>query len=519
MPTEIRVAESSTLDGPAPPRPSASAGPPTGGAWVVLRPLLLRLHFYAGVLVAPFLLVAAVTGILYAGSLQAEKIVYDHELRVPVGSHRLPLEKQVAAARAAYPEGTIDAIRPGAGPGTTTRVLLDVPGLKESHRLAVFVDPYRGEARGALDVYGNSGALPLRTWIDGLHRDLHLGDAGRLYSELAASWLWVVALGGVLLWLGRRRNVRRTRRTLLPETGAKGRRRTLSWHGAVGLWAAAGFCFLSATGLTWSQYAGQNITDLRAALSWETPAVSTEPAHHGAGPDATEGADAPGGAGSAHGAHQDGAGEDDGDGAVSGAGPHGAGAGDVGVDRVLRAAREEGLSDPVEIRFPTGPGLPYSVKQIKNSRPEKHDAVAVAPATGEVTEVIRFDDWPLAAKLSRWGIDAHMGLLFGVANQIVLVALMTALILVISLGYRMWWRRRPTRPAPGERDRRAWGRPPVRGAWRRVPGRILAPLTLLAAVLGYYVPLLGISLLLFLALDLALAAYARRRALATGDVR
>jgi MFS family permease len=35
------------------------------GVWAQLRPLILRLHFYAGVLVGPFILVAAVSGLLY----------------------------------------------------------------------------------------------------------------------------------------------------------------------------------------------------------------------------------------------------------------------------------------------------------------------------------------------------------------------------------------------------------------------------------------------------------------------
>lgn len=35
------------------------------GAWAALRPLILRLHFYAGVFVAPFILVATVSGLLY----------------------------------------------------------------------------------------------------------------------------------------------------------------------------------------------------------------------------------------------------------------------------------------------------------------------------------------------------------------------------------------------------------------------------------------------------------------------
>ncbi len=80
--------------------PAPTAPPPLR----LLRPLVLRLHCYAGVFVAPFLLVAAVTGPLYAGSFQAEQLVCAHELTVPVGDHKLPISQQVAAARTAHPE-------------------------------------------------------------------------------------------------------------------------------------------------------------------------------------------------------------------------------------------------------------------------------------------------------------------------------------------------------------------------------------------------------------------------------
>ncbi len=144
-------------------------------------------------------------------------------------------------------------------------MLSGVKGTAADHTLAVFVDPYTGTVRGALEQYGSTGALPLRTWIDELHRDLHLGQTGRLYSELAASWLWVIAGGGLLLWFSRRRALRRVR-------GTSGRRRTLGClHGTVGVWAAVGFIFLSATGLTWSTYAGANIDQLRTSLGQSTP--------------------------------------------------------------------------------------------------------------------------------------------------------------------------------------------------------------------------------------------------------
>lgn len=250
----------------ATPRPAAPA--PTRSVRSVLRPLILRLHFYAGVLVAPFLLVAATTGLLYAASFQAEKIVYAHELTVPVGDHRLPLSEQVAAARTAHPEGTVSAVRPSPEADATTRVLLSgVPGVDPDRTLAVFVDPYTAKVRGSLEQYGSTGALPLRTWLDGLHGNLQLGESGRLYSELAASWLWVIAGGGLVLWFGRRRDRRKVR-------GTSGRRRVLGLHGTVGVWAAVGFAFLSATGLTWSTYAGANIDTLRTSLHQATPSIS-----------------------------------------------------------------------------------------------------------------------------------------------------------------------------------------------------------------------------------------------------
>lgn len=458
----MTAAPSATTDeAPRPPAPAAARK----GAWAGLRPLVLRLHFYAGVVVAPFLLVAALTGLLYAASFQAERIVYDHELTVPAGDRALPVSEQVAAARKAHPDGTIAAVRPSAEADATTRVMLSgIPGVDPDHTLAVFVDPYTGEVRGELEQYGSSGALPLRTWVDEFHRDLHLGETGRLYSEFAASWLWVIAGGGLVLWFSRRRALRKVR-------GTAGRRRTLGLHGGVGAWAAIGFVFLSATGLTWSTYAGANIGDLRTSLGQETPSVSAA-------------------AGGEHAGHG------------PAAGPAGDAAHGVGLDEVFAAARAEGLDDPVEIVPPADEASAYVVRQVQRSWPEKQDSVAVDPATGEVTDVLRFADYPVLAKLTRWGIDLHTGSLFGLPNQIALMALASALILLILWGYRMWWQR-------GRGS--AFGRPVPRGAWQQVPPYVLVPLLALIAVLGYFVPLLGVPLAVFLAVDIVLGEIAHRR--------
>lgn len=121
--------------------------------------------------------------------------------------------------------------------------------------------------------------------------------------------------------------------------------------------------------------------------------------------------------------------------------------------------------------------------------------------------------YPVLAKLTRYGIDLHTGTLFGLANQIALAALALALIFLILWGYRMWWQRRPTR------DRTlSFGRPIPRGAWRQVPLPVLLPLALAGGVVGWLVPLLGISLVAFLAVDIALGALSHRRRVAVTTV-
>lgn len=75
------------------------------------------------------------------------------------------------------------------------------PSLGASENRTIFVDPGTAAIRGDLRTYGSSGALPMRTWIANMHRSLNLGEPGRIYSELAASWLGVVALGGLVLWI------------------------------------------------------------------------------------------------------------------------------------------------------------------------------------------------------------------------------------------------------------------------------------------------------------------------------
>ncbi|WP_203808814.1 PepSY-associated TM helix domain-containing protein [Paractinoplanes tereljensis] len=440
-------------------------------------PLLLRLHFYAGILVAPFLLLAALTGLAYAFSPQLDRAVYADELVVadPGGSVK-PLAEQIAAARATHPAGAVTAVRPGGG-AATTQVDFSSPELDFEHQHTVYVDQYTGAVTGQLTTWWTS--TPMQTWLDDMHTSLHLGPVGNLYSELAASWLAVIALGGLILWWRRQRG----RRMLTPDLKAKkGVRRTRGFHAATGVWLTLGLLFLALTGLTWSQYAGANFGAAVDALHGSRPAVSTalagEPAASGGG-------------------HHD-----------MGAGPATATTVDLAmVDAVMKVAQDNGIDGPVSIAVPADATTAWSVTETGAHWPVQRDAVAIDSASGAVTDRSDFADWPFMAKLTQWGIYAHMGQLFGLVNQLLLAALAVGLICVIVWGYRMWWQRRPTRA-----DRRApVGAPPARGAWQQLPPWGIAVGVPLVFGVAWAVPLFGIPLAAFLLIDFAVAAIRSRR--------
>ncbi|MFJ1542981.1 PepSY-associated TM helix domain-containing protein [Micromonospora chalcea] len=442
--------------------------------------LLTRLHFYAGILVAPFLVVAALTGLAYTITPQLDRALYGDQLTVAaVGDQPKALAEQVTAARAAHPDGTIATVAPGAG-DRTTQVVFSLEELGEKQH-TVYVDPYTGEVTGQLTTW--FGSTPATTWLDDLHRNLHLGAIGRHYSEIAASWLWVLVLGGVILWWRRRSASRaRTAHLLVPDlTARKGVRRTRGWHATTGVWLAVGLLFLSTTGLTWSRYAGANFGAGLDMLRSGTPELSTT----------FDGAPQP----ASGGEHQHG-------GAATGTADD-----PVSYDTVLASARNAGLSGPVEISPAAESGLAWTVAQVDNTWPVAKDRIAVDPAAGEVTARSDFADWPLLAQLSSLGIQAHMGILFGLVNQILLAGLALGLLCVIVWGYRMWWQRRPTR-----HDRRApLGAPPLRGGVRGLPWWALLLGVPLTVALGWALPWFGLTLLGFLVVDITLGVLARRR--------
>ncbi|MES4613728.1 MAG: PepSY-associated TM helix domain-containing protein [Ewingella sp.] len=451
--------------------------------------LLKRIHFYIGLFVGPFIFVAALTGTLYVLTPQLENHLYANELFTSAKGDVQPISRQIEAALAiAGDQAKIAAIRPAPALGETTRVMLSDPSLGASKTKAIFVDPVTLDIKGEETVYGTSGILPLRTWLDELHRELLLGDIGRNYSELAASWLWVAALGGILLWATSRQKTRGNRK--LTGTAAK-QHISRRWHTWLGITLLVGMLFLSVTGLTWSQWAGSNISILREHMGWMTPSVATTLAGEKSAP-----------AGE-HAEHQmsDMSMADMPDMPDMAAHHMPAKVEPVNVlpitfDQVIAAARHAGITaNKIEIRPAYTADKAWTVTEVDRSWPTQVDAVSVNPQTMAIIDHTEFAHFPLLAKLTRWGVDAHMGILFGFWNQAILVLFGIGLCVMIGWGYRMWWLRRPAMNS---------GPHPVVTliqTWRQLPASLQWPIGLIALALSISLPVMGVSLLIFLLID------------------
>ena len=431
------------------------------------RAFVTRLHFYVGLFVGPFILVAAISGLLYVLTPQLESWIYQDQLRTESTGPALSLAAQAAAARAHVGEGPrLFAVRPAIAPGHTTRVQFSEPGHGPSESRAIFVDPVTAEIRGDLIVYGTSGTLPFRTQIDYVHRSLLLGDFGRFYSELAASWLLVATLGGVLLWWWRR-DVRQ------PAT-ANVNMRTRRLHGRIGIVIALGLVFVGVTGLTWSEHAGGRILQFRQAVGWITPSVATTL------PEATR--SAPSGD---HADHTDHAVPSFAPGMIDYT---------AQLDQVEAITRAAGILSPmIEIQTPRSEDRGWMVREYDRSWPTDVDTIAIDPRDMSVLDQTDFWTFPLFAKLIRWGIDFHMGILFGVANQLFMAAVALGLTASIVYGYRIWWLRRP---APGSAPKT------LAESWTRLSTGAKCGTLVVAVALGWAMPVLGVSLIGFVAIDL-----------------
>ena len=458
--------------------------------WTALWQLL---HRYAGLFIAPFIFVAAFTGMLYAITPALEQWLYQDQLTVPPTQQSAqPLSRQVEAAQQHLsPHANIVAVRPADTPTQSSRIIFNDPSRNLSNQ-AVFIDPYTLQIKGQLAVYGTSGVLPLRTTLDHLHRDLLLGETGRLYSELAASWLGLLALSGFYQWIKKRKILAKA----VSPSGHLGRSlKRQQLHSWLGLIILPFLVFFSVTGLTWSNWAGDQIGVIRQVLGWQTPVLQNKLQAHGSShqfatsqPSSHEHSDGHQSLAPEHTAHQALSTQNLSDGSVQTlpAQPTWQAS---NFDTALGLAREHGLTaSKLQIRPARDRQSTWIVEEIDHRWPIQVDSVSLDISRRTVVDQLQFEQYPLVAKLIRWGIDAHIGVLFGWLNQLVLALVSALLCLTIVVAYRAWGLTHHLRQATMQFAR------DTRLMWQRASLVQKISLTLLLIALSIALPVFGFSI-------------------------
>ncbi|MBI4781807.1 MAG: PepSY domain-containing protein [Oscillatoriophycideae cyanobacterium NC_groundwater_1537_Pr4_S-0.65um_50_18] len=437
-----------------------------------------RWHFYAGLFVIPFMLMLALTGIIYLFKPQLDAAMYRNLMFVQPGGAVLPYTQQVDAAKALYPDAAISKIIPSVAANRSTEV-----EIKAGDRtLMVFVNPYTGKVLGDRDENQNLQSIARK-----LHGELMIGKVGDYLIELAACWGLVLLITGLYLWLPRKGLS--VWGTLLPRLGNRNRR--IFWrdlHAVPGLYGGLLIGFLILTGLPWTGFWGETFaqvwnqfpaqmwndvpqsTQLTGSLNqngqnvpWaveqmplplsQKPSQMPSQSHdHSAGHSASGHAEAA----------------------------------PVTLNSVIALAQTKGVVPGFNVTLPGGETGVYTVSAFPDN-PAQEATLHIDQYSGAVLADVRWQQYGLVPKAVELGIAIHMGKYFGLANQLLMLFACLVILLLCVSGVVLWWKRRPA-------DR--LGAPPLPEhvqQWR-------IPLAIVA-ISGLAFPLVGLSLVTVLLLD------------------
>lgn len=429
-----------------------------------------RWHFYAGLYVAPFLMVLALTGFVMLARDPIERWQLG-ALQTSSAGAPASHQAQLDAVRAAVPDAVLVRYQPGRNRREATRVAATIGDRPQT----VFVDANTAQVRGTMDDGRRIGMV-----AEKIHGTLLIGTFGDRLIEIGASLGVLLIVSGLYMWFPRRG---------VPFVHAfrisSGSRR-LAWrdvHKVTGAVLAPVLAFYLISGLAWTGIWGE-----RYVQAWSTLALTTAPpadaatAVSDATPHTHDALNAgsskvvpwnleqtPMPSASSHAGHER-----------------------ITLDAAIAVAHEAGIGQRFWVGLPTGENGVWTVAQTAMNGditdPTQELTVHVDPHTGAVVGRAGWREYAPTAKAMAAGIPLHEGML-GWWN-LAATSLVCAAVMALSVsGVVMWWLRRPAR---------GWRlAAPPRSELARVP----AVTWVTAAILSVLFPLAGITIFGIAVLD------------------
>ncbi|MCJ7873638.1 PepSY domain-containing protein [Phaeobacter sp. J2-8] len=429
-----------------------------------------RWHFIAGLLILPFVLILAVTGGIYLFKDEINDAAYA-KLRfvTPTGAAMLAPSALTAAALSEFP-GTIKAYAPPAAEDRAAQVKVQAEnGITDT----IFVNPYDASVSGSLWDAGAAGSTPMYV-VRKLHSLEYVGWFGNRLIEGAAGWMILLVGSGVFLWWPRGRKLGTT--TI---KATRGRPWWRDLHAVTGIYTGAFIVFLAMTGLPWSTVWGGKFYDYAYSLGlgmpdgyWSHVPKSTVPTgdvvDHA--PWIMEKQPLPLSS------------------ARSGV--------PVGLDQIIETVEDRGIVPGYAVAMPRGDQGVFTASVYPDDITYER-VIHLDQYTGAVLYDAGLADLGTLGRWVEWGISVHMGQEFGRINQIVLLLACLAMVALCVSAAVMWWKRRPVGKI---------GAPSLPLDWR-IPRTLL----LMAVVAGVFFPLVGLSMLVIVAVELVIHFTGRGR--------
>jgi uncharacterized iron-regulated membrane protein len=432
-----------------------------------------RWHFYAAIFVLPILLTLAVTGFVILIKPTIERWAYGDMLYVETVATPVKFAQQKQTVLDAYPEAFVDAVVPPRDAGRATQ--FDITAA-DGKSLSVYVNPADARVLGHIDNDTRIDFVATQ-----IHGTLWMGRWGDYLVEIAGGWTLVMAMTGMYLWFPRKRMKNAWRRAFVPRFREKGRRRWRDMHSTVGAIGAPVLVFLAITGMPWTGFWGAVVWGplidrldsgynfpaedpisgvVRDAQSVETPGLQISWANERRGvpmsdPNVNTGSEV---------------------------------TTSLSLEQVAGRGRELDMLPGFAIGLPADETGVFTLSNAWPSRAQEERTVYLDQYTGDVLAETSWEaSWGNLAKITSWGINAHMGRQVGVVNGIVMGAVSLGVMFSVLSAPIMYWKRRP-RGSLGF-PRRPYDAGMVRGA------------VVIAAVLGVLFPLLGASMLVVWVVD------------------
>ena len=432
--------------------------------------LAWRWHFYAGLFVAPFMILLAITGIIYLFKPQLDPLLYRDLMVVEAGHHPQSADHLLHQVRAAYPKGQVSQYLPAASADRSAQFVVQDGG----RELNVFINPYDGRLLGEQDAKANLQAV-----ARALHGELMIGTVGDRLVELAAGWGVVLVVSGLYLWWPRGA---RPAGVLWPRLNARGRLLWRDLHAVTGFWGSALLLLMLLSGMTWTGFWGKHYADVWnsfPATMWNDVPKSDQQARElnsatrQTVPWAVENTPMP-----QSGAHAEHAGH--------GMGSSAPAAPQISLQQVQDLAASNAVEPGYSITLPTSADGVYTIAVFADD-PRNDATLHVDQYTGKVLVDVRWQDYNGVARATEVGVMLHEGKMFGPLNQIIILLVCLMILLGSVSGLVMWWKRRP---------QGGLGVPPLRHDLPKWKTAIV-----IMVGLGVAFPLVGVSLLAVWLLD------------------